>query len=278
MPCARRKARQAIAWLGSLLVLLGVGGALFVLGAPLAPGVHLADRSTGPSGADRSTGPSGAAPPLSTPVVATVAIGPTNPAPEPTPAAPAPTVWVVDAPTAAPIASAERTTPAQTQAPSPTPVRTPLPTAVEPDPFVPITRVLLPRTRLDAEVVPAELVDKDGSSTWQVPAFKAGHAQGTAGAGEVGNAVLLGHVTSRQSGNVFQRLDAVRVDDAVKVFSGSVVFDYRVVEVKSVPRTDVAVLDPTETPTISLITCTGAWNPLIWDYMERLVVRAELVG
>jgi len=27
---------------------------------------------------------------------------------------------------------------------------------------------------------------------------------------------------------------------------------------------------------VSLITCTGVWLPTIWDYTERLVVRAEL--
>jgi sortase A len=143
---------------------------------------------------------------------------------------------------------------------------------------MPVTRIVLPRTQLDAEVVSAPLVEKDDGVTWEVPAFKAGHAEGTAGAGQPGNAVLLGHVTSRRSGNVFQELDKVEVGDPVETFSDSVRFVYRVVEVKAVPRTDVSVLDPTDSPTISLITCTGAWNPLLWDYMERLVVRAELVG
>jgi sortase A len=143
---------------------------------------------------------------------------------------------------------------------------------------MPITRILLPRTQLDAEVVSAPLVEKEEGVTWEVPAFKAGHAEGTAGAGQPGNAVLLGHVTSRRSGNVFQQLDKVEVDDPIEVFSGSVTFVYRVVEVKAVPRTDVAVLDPTDSPSVSLITCTGAWNPILWDYMERLVVRAELVS
>jgi LPXTG-site transpeptidase (sortase) family protein len=138
--------------------------------------------------------------------------------------------------------------------------------------------VLLPRIDLEAEVVPAELVQgKDGSATWVVPAFKAGHAEGTAGAGEVGNAVLLGHVESRRSGDVFRHLDRARPRDEIKIFSESGTFEYQVVEVKAVPRTDVSVLEPTEVPSVTLITCTGAWNPVIWDYVERLVVRAELV-
>lgn len=142
-------------------------------------------------------------------------------------------------------------------------------------PRLPITRVVAPRIGLDAEVVPSRLVEKDGGITWEVPKFKAGHAERTAGAGQPGNAVLLGHVDSLNSGNVFKDLDQVRVGDLVQVYSGPRRFDYTVVDSRSVQRTDVSVLAATATPSVSLLTCTGTWNPLIWDYPERLVVRAE---
>jgi sortase A len=142
--------------------------------------------------------------------------------------------------------------------------------------FLAITRVDIERIGLSADVVPAHLVERSGATTWEVPAFKVGHAETTAGAGAVGNAVLLGHVTSVHSGNVFQDLDQVRPDDMVRVFSETDRFDYRVVAVEHVPRTAAEVLDPAPTPTISLITCTGVWLPTIWDFTERLVVRAEL--
>src|SRR5436853_180371 len=61
-----------------------------------------------------------------------------------------------------------------------------------------------------------------------------------------------------------------------KVFAETERFDYRVVEVHAVSRTDVSVLESTETPSVSLITCTGDWNAALHDYMQRLVVRAEL--
>jgi sortase A len=111
-----------------------------------------------------------------------------------------------------------------------------------------------------------------------VPPFVVGHAEGTAGAGAAGNAVLMGHITSRNLGNVFINLDKVQVGDMLAVFSGDRQFDYRVVEVKAVPRTDVSVVEPTGKPTVTLITCTGTWLPLISDYSHRLVVRAERVG
>lgn len=140
----------------------------------------------------------------------------------------------------------------------------------------PITAVTIPSIDLSADVVQADMVPVDGGYTWQVPAFKVGHAESTAGAGEVGNAVLLGHVTSVHSGNVFQELDKVKVGDTVQLYSNDVEFNYRVVSTTAVPRSDSSVLQPTQTPSVSLITCTGMWLPTIWDYTERLVVHAEL--
>jgi LPXTG-site transpeptidase (sortase) family protein len=140
---------------------------------------------------------------------------------------------------------------------------------------LPITHLSVQRIGLEADVVPARLVERNGGTTWEVPAFKVGHAESTAGAGAPGNAVLLGHVTSLHSGNVFADLDQVRLEDVVRVFSDQTAFDYRVVSVDHVPRDDAQVLEQGATPTVSLITCTGIWLPTIWDYTERLVVRAE---
>ena len=174
----------------------------------------------------------------------------------------------------------EATAPAPTDAPTFAPIPaapTPLPSPVaEPIPFLRITRVVVPRISLSADVVPANFRDQGGGLTWEVPDFKAGHAEATAGAGGVGNAVLLGHLASRRAGNVFKDLGKARVGDRVQVFSGEQQFNYRVMEVREVDRTDLSVAEPTETTSLSLITCTGIWLPFIRDYTKRLVVRAEL--
>ena len=166
-------------------------------------------------------------------------------------------------------------------APAPTPEPTvpalpafPLPA---PQPRLPITRVVLPRIKLEADVVPSKLVDHDGVLTWEVPAFKAGHADSTAGPGQAGTALIFGHVVTLHSGNVFENLIKAKVGDDIQVFSDDQEFLYRVTSVTSVPRDDTSVLDPSVVPAIDLITCTGAWNPVVWDYMERLVVHADLV-
>jgi len=153
------------------------------------------------------------------------------------------------------------------------PVAAPPPSAVP----LPITRLVIPGISVDTDVVPAELMDSHGSITWEVPAFKVGHAQASAGAGGSGNAVLVGHVTSRNLGNVFEDLHEVRVGDDIAVFSGPRRFEYRAVDVRTVSRSDVGVVRATATPSITLITCTGLWLPVVSDYAERLVVRAELI-
>ena len=76
---------------------------------------------------------------------------------------------------------------------------------------------------------------------------------------------------------MFEQLHEVRPGDAVTIFSNDQQFSYRVSDVRSVERTDVSVVQPTSTPAVTLITCTGVWLTDLQDYSERLVVRAELI-
>jgi len=135
-----------------------------------------------------------------------------------------------------------------------------------------ITRLRIARIGLDAEVVPSPF-DK---GTWELPAFKVGYAEGTGSLGRIGNAILFGHVTSIRVGHVFRDLDQLQVGDSVTVSGGQHDYRYRVVEKRTVPRTDTSILRSTPTASVSLITCAGSWLPLEGDYTERLLVRAEL--
>ena len=155
-----------------------------------------------------------------------------------------------------------------------TPTLRPTPT---PEPRLPISGLRIASIGLETKVVPARFVEGQGGGTWEVPAFAAGHAEFTAGAGAVGNAVLLGHVDSLRSGDVFRDLARVSMGDTLEVWSGNRRFDYRVVAIWSVPRTDGSVMQPTPKVSLSVITCTGQWLPLERDFSHRLVVRAELV-
>jgi LPXTG-site transpeptidase (sortase) family protein len=150
------------------------------------------------------------------------------------------------------------------------------PTALPPS--LPITRVVIPAIGLDAQVVPASLSRQQGGTTWEVPAFKAGHAQFSARAGQLGTAVLLGHLSSLNLGNVFENLHRVKVGDQVHALSGDVRFDYRIYETRSIQRSEMPALQSPEAARLFMLTCSGVWLPFIWDYTERLVVQAELRG
>lgn len=155
---------------------------------------------------------------------------------------------------------------------APTDPRAPARTA----PTRPITRLEIDTIQLDTPVVEAPLAEHDGTTTWDVPPQVAGHAEGTPGAGEPGNAVLIGHLTSVHLGNVFLHLDEVQPGAIAAVYSGDQRFDYRVISSLDVDRTDTSVLEPTTKPSLTLITCSGAWLLGAWDYSGRRIVRAEL--
>jgi LPXTG-site transpeptidase (sortase) family protein len=140
----------------------------------------------------------------------------------------------------------------------------------------PISGIEVPRLALISDVVPAPIVGVSGGTTWDVPAFVVGHGENTAGAGQDGNAVLIGHVSTPNAGSIFRDVNLLRTGDVVRVFSGAAAFDYVVTQVRTVPRTDLSVLVPTDTPVVTLLTCTGAWLPALQDYSHRLAVRAEL--
>jgi LPXTG-site transpeptidase (sortase) family protein len=184
-----------------------------------------------------------------------------------------------------PTAAPNEADPAPVETPAPPaeaePTATPAPAAAEEPPAerrLPITRVEVPHLGMRADVVPAAIITVPGGTTWDVPPFVAGHGDNTAGAGEAGNAVLLGHVVSPNAGSVFKDLFRMRAGDQVRVFSDDREFDYVVNAVLTVSRTDLSVLLPTDSASVTLVTCTGTWLPALQDFSHRLAVRAELVS
>lgn len=103
----------------------------------------------------------------------------------------------------------------------------------------------------------------------------------SAEAGADGNAVLAGHRDLNYKRGVFYLLDDVQVGDDVWLQDSNDVWRlYRVVWTVSLPDGETpldAVLGPTDTPSVTLITCSGDFNRGIGRYVERRMVRAELV-
>jgi sortase A len=96
-----------------------------------------------------------------------------------------------------------------------------------------------------------------------------GHIPGTSVPGDGGNVGLAAHRDT-----FFRRLGEIRPDDEIRMVTPEGTFVYRVERTDVVSPRDVWVLDPTETPVLTLVTCypftyTGAAP-------ERFVVRARL--
>jgi sortase A len=126
-----------------------------------------------------------------------------------------------------------------------------------------IARLSIPR--LDVSVV--VLQGSDAQTLRRGP----GHLENTALAGQDGNMVVAGHRDS-----FFWPLQNIRLGDDVFVEASEGRFRYRVEAVRIVNPRDISVLDATEAPVLTLITCYPFW--VFGAAPDRFVVRATLVS
>jgi sortase A len=126
----------------------------------------------------------------------------------------------------------------------------------------PIAIIQIPRIGVDFVVVQGT----DGADLERGP----GHYVNTAFPGNPGNAAIAGHRTTYL--HPFYDLDALAPGDPIFVTTTQGRFRYDVTRTQVVRPTDVAVLDATATPTLTLTTC----NPR-YSASTRMVVTADLV-
>lgn len=87
------------------------------------------------------------------------------------------------------------------------------------------------------------------------------------------NTVLVGHrfMYSTQAA-VFYHLDKVKIGDEITIHWDGVRYTYKVNAVTVVNPDQVSIEDPTDTPTLTLYTCTP-----LWTSKQRLVITADLL-
>jgi LPXTG-site transpeptidase (sortase) family protein len=129
----------------------------------------------------------------------------------------------------------------------------------------PIYSIDIPRLKLHTGVVPVE---------WEPPLFVVGQVRGSANV-TLGNSVLVGHVRGAAGYNVFDHLDQVQVGDKITANSRGQAYDFIVSDTQVLPEDDPSPTVATRTPRLTLMTCTGQWNPVAQDYPDRLWVIAE---
>jgi sortase A len=114
---------------------------------------------------------------------------------------------------------------------------------------------------------PAPVVQGDG---WEQLKKGVGQHIGSTDPGRPGNLVLSAH--NDIFGELFRHLDRLQPGDEIVLTTATREFVYRVTGTQIVEPTDVRVMDPTNRPTVTLVSC----YPYLVD-TERIVVFAELV-
>ena len=95
--------------------------------------------------------------------------------------------------------------------------------------------------------------------------------------GDVGPAVLAGHVDSTTGPAVFYRLGDLRPGDPVQVQRSGRWLTFKVVDVRRYPKNafpTAEVYGPTPDPQLRLITCSGVFDRARHSYLENTVVYA----
>ncbi len=100
--------------------------------------------------------------------------------------------------------------------------------------------------------------------------YSVGHYPGTAGLGEKGNCVLLGH-RNYVYGHYFRKLNELKTGDEVIIKKDLNIYTYIVTESFVVKPEETWVLDQSKEAYITMITCTP-----IGTYTHRLIVKGVL--
>lgn len=146
------------------------------------------------------------------------------------------------------------------------------------------TRIAIPKIKVDARIRPLG-VNPDGTA--EVPPLEqaqdAGWYRLGASPGEIGNAVIVGHVDSRYIGPaVFYRLGALRPGDPIVLTrqDGTTV-RFRVDGVQSYPKARFPtelVYGPSDRAGLRVVTCGGKFDERQRSYLDNVIVFATLVA
>jgi LPXTG-site transpeptidase (sortase) family protein len=181
------------------------------------------------------------------------------------------------------VTSAAAATPRPTLAPSPAPSASPNPALAQARaivaPAAAPARLLVPSIKVNAPVEPVGL---DGQGRMATPSQASNVAWYRLGSapGDVGDAVIAGHLDWTSGPAVFWSLGKVRKGDEIAVVrSDGTQAKFVADSTSTVPydsSTD-ALFTRDGPPSLTLITCAGAWDRQRGTYLQRLVVHATLV-
>jgi LPXTG-site transpeptidase (sortase) family protein len=98
--------------------------------------------------------------------------------------------------------------------------------------------------------------------------------------GDIGNAVMAGHVDNRRGAAVFYPLKKLSIGDEIHVMNEQQKQLTFVVNDKKIYRADQApikkIFGAAQTANLNLITCTGYFDRKLRTHLDRLVIYATL--
>lgn len=124
----------------------------------------------------------------------------------------------------------------------------------------------------------------DAQGALQVPPvqtpMQAGWFTGAPTPGEVGPALIVGHVDGNRQPGIFYRLDDLRPGDPILVHrADDTTARFAVEHVEQVPKTQFPtgrVYGNTDAADLRLITCGGSFDPAARSYRDNIIVYAAL--
>lgn len=176
------------------------------------------------------------------------------------------------------VSARARVPPAPATAPASGPAGTPLPVPADsPEGALsgPPTRLRIAAIGVDTPLEPLHL-DAHGALTTPTFPHAGWYADGPA-PGDVGPAVLAGHVDSKTGQAVFYRLGDLRAGDPVQVERAGRWLTFTVVDVRRYPKNAFPTADvygPTPDAQLRLITCGGDFDEARHTYLDNTVVYA----
>ena len=156
---------------------------------------------------------------------------------------------------------------------------TPPPSA--PTPNSPLVRLVIPKAKVDANVVTLGL-DENGVMQSPGNAYDVAWYDFSAKPGAGGNAVFSGHVDYHNVGAaVFWNLRDLQPGDVIEVhLADGTVYNYSVNALNCIPVDGAPIsqiVGPTNSEVVTLITCCGTFNSSTHQYDKRLIVRGDRV-
>jgi len=124
-----------------------------------------------------------------------------------------------------------------------------------------------------------QLLTTDSSGQLNPPTKfdEAGWYAGGTPPGDIGPAIIAGHIDSKCCPAVFYRLDRLRPGDLVEVERGGQTLRFTVTRSAHYPKADFptsSVYAPTPDPELRLITCGGEFDKAAKSYVDNVVVYA----